>query len=105
MKIIIPQVNFEGVNTNLVAVCSRCISFLCVQDKLRFTFMLDPIRRLLTLSDVRELTQQPFLKKKKRKKKKKKTIKQRNKRLARPIYRKEPRVLFLILRICAYSVQ
>ena len=72
MKIIIPQVNFEGVNTNLVAVCSRCISFLCVQDKLRFTFMLDPIRRLLTLSDVRELTQQPFLKKKKRKKKKKK---------------------------------
>ena len=32
--------------------------------------MLDPIRRLLTLSDVRELTQQPFLKKKKRKKKK-----------------------------------
>ena len=34
MKIIIPQVNFAGVNTNLVAVCSRCISFvsLCTRQ-------------------------------------------------------------------------
>ena len=28
MKSIIPQVNFVGVNTNLVAVCSRYISFV-----------------------------------------------------------------------------
>ena len=34
MKIIIPQVNFVGVNTNLVAVCSRCISLvsLCTRQ-------------------------------------------------------------------------
>ena len=42
MKNIIPQVNFAGVNTNLVPVHSRCISFfLCVRHVERYKFTLD----------------------------------------------------------------
>ena len=39
----IPRVNFAGVNTNLVAVRSRCISFffLCVRQVERYTLTLD----------------------------------------------------------------
>ena len=40
---LIPQVNFAGVITNLVAVSSRCISFffLCVRQVERYTLTLD----------------------------------------------------------------
>ena len=89
MKNIVPQVNFAGVNTNLVAVCSRCISIfsLCVRqvevhvhttcdEKLTFmvvfndgNYLQRPIILVLNfcLTSKNPPNNQPFLKKKKEK--------------------------------------
>ena len=124
MKIIIPQVNFGGFNTNLVPVCLCCISsFFVYKTRLeRYTFTLDKkklmfmvvfnegnyLKRTITLVLNFCMTSKDPLKTIREKKKDKKTKKTKNRRAARPkvtIPRRESTVLlYFTLRVCANSV-